>query len=444
MEDCSICCEQYNKSSRKAIECNFCAKRACAACIRTYLLSVDDPHCMHCKRPWTDDMVDTSLTNVFLTGPLKKHREDVLLLRERSLLPDTQLTVENIYRQNTMRTEIARIERELYDARVRLSRSLRGGVDHSATSAERRQFIKPCPAEGCRGFLSTQYNCGLCSTKVCPDCHEIKTDGAHECNDDLVASVAAIKKDSKPCPKCGAMIHRIYGCDQMFCTAPNCNTPFSWNTGNIITHDRMHNPHYYAYMQTIRGGTIGRELDDIPCGGMPTGRQLVSAILDPFGLSSPSTTVKDKLLKDGVLRNYTTIITMHRFAVHLQDAELNRYPAVPDVIDPVVNQDLRIRFLMKEIDDKRFKEILQQREKHRKKSHAIHQILSTIANVSSDLFRNIIVQKGDPAFISTAMEQMCALRNYSNDSLATVSKKYACVVPELTLQWSVPLTTIRW
>jgi hypothetical protein len=39
--------------------------------------------------------------------------------------------------------------------------------------AERRQFIKPCPADDCRGFLSSQWKCGTCNIWTCPDCHVI-------------------------------------------------------------------------------------------------------------------------------------------------------------------------------------------------------------------------------------------------------------------------------
>ena len=31
-----------------------------------------------------------------------------------------------------------------------------------STKTERKAFIKRCPADDCRGFLSSQWKCGLC------------------------------------------------------------------------------------------------------------------------------------------------------------------------------------------------------------------------------------------------------------------------------------------
>ena len=64
---------------------------------------------------------------------------------------------------------------------------------------ERRKFMKACPAEGCRGFLSTQWKCGMCSTHVCSKCFVIKpVDGAgnfieHECKESDLQSADLIR-----------------------------------------------------------------------------------------------------------------------------------------------------------------------------------------------------------------------------------------------------------
>lgn len=96
-----------------------------------------------------------------------------------------------------------------------------------AAEPEKRAFIKACPVTDCRGFLSTQWKCGICDVKVCNKCHDpmvIKPlprlesalqiqDGApHICDADKVASVKLIAAESKPCPKCGTAISKTYGC----------------------------------------------------------------------------------------------------------------------------------------------------------------------------------------------------------------------------------------
>ena len=125
MGDCLICCDTLNKSTRRPVTCRFCDVAVCTTCVQRYLLSIDDPECMNCKKPWTNDMVDSALTRTFVYGPLKKHREDVLLNRERSLLPDTQLDVEAIAAQKVIREEIRKIEVHLGETRWRLHRCVR-------------------------------------------------------------------------------------------------------------------------------------------------------------------------------------------------------------------------------------------------------------------------------------------------------------------------------
>ena len=72
-------------------------------------------------------------------------------------------------------------------------------------------------AEDCRGFLSENYKCDLCQQTTCPDCNEIMEEG-HTCDEEAVQSAELIKKETKPCPKCGIRIFKIDGCDQMWCT----------------------------------------------------------------------------------------------------------------------------------------------------------------------------------------------------------------------------------
>jgi hypothetical protein len=440
---CQICCEAFNRSQRRQVTCSFCSALMCAACVQKYLVTVDDPDCMVCKRPWTLDKVEACMTKAWVQGTLKKHRETVLLNRERSLLPATQLEVQRLQRIEQMRAEVKRIERALWDARNSLRRAMRGvSADAEAADVAHRQFVKPCPMPNCRGYLSTQYKCGLCSATVCPDCHEVKQRGQpHECDPGLVASVRAIQQDSKPCPKCGAMIFRIYGCNQMFCTAPGCNTAFCWRTLRILDAQRIHNPHYYEYLQRQRGSApIGRELDDIPCGGMPTVRSLTNAVLTANGYGIGA----DRLVREAILARHSELFAMHRFATHVQDVELHRYAAAPDTVNPATNRDLRIRYLTGRISEKRFKEILQQREKQRRKYDAINQVLATVGNVAADMFRMVVIHTASAASVKDSMDNMLALRSYANESLESISRRYSCVVPYLPHNWMPPLHTVRY
>ena len=88
------------------------------------------------------------------------------------------------------------------------------------------------------------------------------------------------------------------GCIQMWCTM--CATAFSWRTGTVINGATLHNPHYYDYMQQ-RLGRLDRNPADIPCGGMPTYRELVMAL-----------SVKSGTHQSGACANIST----HRLVAH--------------------------------------------------------------------------------------------------------------------------------
>ena len=126
--------------------------------------------------------------------------------------------------------------------------------------------------ENCRGFLSSSWKCGLCNSFICPDCHAVKSerqDDNHVCDEEVKATIAMIKTETRPCPKCSHAIFKIDGCDQMWCT--QCHTAFSWRTG-AISSGRIHNPHFIQFER--EGGHLGRTPGDVPCGGPPNARTL--------------------------------------------------------------------------------------------------------------------------------------------------------------------------
>jgi len=89
---------------------------------------------------------------------------------------------------------------------------LNQALQNSHVTQEKKKFVRRCTNDGCRGFLSTQWKCGLCEHWVCPDCFEVKgteKNSEHTCKPENVESANLIKKDTKPCPSCGEMIMKI-------------------------------------------------------------------------------------------------------------------------------------------------------------------------------------------------------------------------------------------
>ncbi len=80
---------------------------------------------------------------------------------------------------------------------------------------EKKKFVRRCTVTGCNGFLSTAWKCEMCENWSCPDCFEVKgldRNAEHVCTADNLATAELLRRDTKPCPKCGEMISKIDGC----------------------------------------------------------------------------------------------------------------------------------------------------------------------------------------------------------------------------------------
>jgi hypothetical protein len=225
------------------------------------------------------------------------------------------------------------------------------------TTVVRREFLMRCPAADCRGFLSTAYKCGVCDHYTCPDCLEhlgASKNIEHKCDANTVETAKAIKKETRPCPKCGARIFKIDGCSQMFCTIEGCQTAFDWNTGQVVS-GRIHNPHYYEWMRR-QNREIPRTPGDIPGGGN-------AADAPPF--------MGGNLIVLNTLFNWTLpinkkdevrdLFNIHRNIVHITRVEIPRFRPQDD--NQVLYQEPLVAYLLNELGDDELKHKLQRKEK---------------------------------------------------------------------------------
>ena len=426
MTDCQICCE----TSSKNINCQFCEFECCIKCVKRYLLdNTSDPHCMSCKKKWTRDFLDQNLPKTFISKELKKHREEILLDREKSLLPSTQTLVEREIR----RRDHQKIINDFYKRRRELVQELKETNNNitdtyrsmhygnSKSNEEKKEFVRKCPVENCMGYLSTQWKCGICNIHVCSNCHEIKGENRnteHTCLEANVETAKLVMKETKPCPSCSIRIYKIDGCDQMYCTS--CNTPFSWRTGQKVISGVIHNPHYYEFMRNRDNGAMPRQLGDIPCGGLPN-------------IYEVNRTIKTLQLPP---RHDTsvTLYQIHRLISHIQYTEMHRYEY--EEITGNTNSDLRIRYMLKEISEKDFQMTLQKREKKNQKCLEISQILQMFLDTSSEIFRNIVSQTTIQN-IEIEINTLEKLRSYVNENLSVISRRFNCVVPITLDDWIV-------
>jgi hypothetical protein len=381
------------------------------------------------------DFMASAFNKTFVNTKFKAIRENVLFEREKGLMPTTQTFVEKILavqghkehlkelhqRRAKLREDLNMIRDDMYMVLQQI-RLVEYGNLAEETINEKRQFVRQCPTSNCKGFLSTQWKCGICSVWVCPECHEIKgytRDADHTCKPENVETAKLIAKESKPCPNCSVPICKISGCSQMYCTS--CHTPWNWNTGKIVTHGAIHNPHFYE-LQRQNGGQI-REHADIPCGGFPLpvvfGRQL-KTIIEPVPLKPGSKQAKENA---SFVQRLTGKL---QGLVHMWEVEAVRYRQ-NIVLD---NIELRAKYMMNQITEEKFKQQLQQKEKAVRKKAEYFAILNTLRDVSLDIIA-IMMQAKNMNELIKLDQDLIQVWTDADINLGVVATKYNCKKPML-------------
>ena len=404
---CNVCVETFNRSTHACITCQFCDFQACKKCQETYLTSSsENAHCMNCKHEWNYKTLISLFTRKFVDSVYKKHSEKVLLERERALLPATQPIVEEQQRQETIKKDIFNLQKQIRDLQYQVSVSKRELC--KTPENEKQTFIQKCHYENCRGFLNSEWKCGICEMMTCSNCHEVKgVKALHTCKPENVKTAKLLAKDTKPCPKCATPIFKIEGCDQIWCT--QCQTPFSWKTGRV-ENGVIHNPHYFEWLR--KNGNGERNLLEVRC-GREIDNHFISRIV---GVSS--------------LR----MSTICRNIVHIRRVELPRY--VINVVND--NQDLRVNYLTQKITEEKFKSLLQKRNREKTKKRDIANILNMYIDSSTDILYRFLNQcKKDKVCGNTVhsiifiehkyISELKSLITYTNSCFTDVSDLYKSV-----------------
>jgi len=482
-ETCTICAENYTAIIRKKCVCKYCNNDACSKCIERYLLDRhEDAHCLKCRVNYNDAALHEICTKTYLNQVYFKHRQEVLINRERANLPGLQqeainakLVRENDAKIAEIRKEIAGIRlqrdevmnryntvismyysklatkekeeaykfkieadkiieecnhfRELISNKEKDINQIRWGPINGVTPVkaeeEKKKFIRRCTREGCQGFLSTAWKCGICEYYSCSKCFKNKTkkqDDPHECTKEDLETAELIKKDCKPCPNCGEFIMKTSGCSQMWCIS--CQTPWDWTTGKIVTNGIIHNPHYYEWMKR-NGGAAPRNPADIPCGGYPTVWELRRM---PKGINPH---ISNKFHE------------FHRICQELQDISERGYRSH---IDNATTSGINVKFLLGDFDEKRWGQNLAKTEKKRKRDNEVQEIfvafrmvavelINRVQNYDDGTIRNfsLLTAFNAEEFINNLDIEIQALIIMINDALRNVSTSYCYSVPYINM-----------
>lgn len=446
-EECQICFDKFNGSSRKKCSCQYCQVSYCRECVGNWLTSIiDEPRCPNgaCKKAWSREYTDSIMTKVWRDSVYREYREKLLMDRERSLLPSTQPRIEAINEANRLEREVVGqmrerrkelqqeirrlqleengIQTQIWDIQNTIARMRTGeGVDEAASKAH-KAFVRRCPAEGCRGFLSTAWKCGVCELYSCSECHEVKgvaRDTAHTCDPNNVETAKLLSKDTKPCPKCGEMITKIDGCDQMWCVS--CHTAFSWKTGQAAT-GIVHNPHFYEWQRRQNNGDAPRVPGDLPCGGLMDWTLIRQSVM-PANKAYPA---------------WLSILELaHRRINHVINVDMREVN--PDTNNVNNNIDLRIDYLLKNIDDNAMMNTLIMREKKMEKDRELRRIYETLTGAATDIFRRIYDVAGEKGkgvenFIPL-MNELDELRKFINEALDVLRRRYSATIHGFDTNW---------
>ena len=448
--ECNICCDSFNNSSRKCIQCEYgsCNYNACIACVRAYLLtSINEPHCMECKQPWTAKFM-LALRKNWLTEIYKPNKEKFLCDIELSKLSETMPAAERykiaqkekVIRANLaeklkhLKNEIAKVNNEIGESHRRELNLHRDAGGAAEAPSERKVFFMSCPASTCNGMLSTQYKCGICEMYTCSACHEIigahKTD-EHTCDPNDVASADAIKKETKQCPGCHNRIYRIEGCSQMWCTG--CHTAFDWNTGRKVQGDRLHNPHWLEYQRSQNpSGQAQRAPGDVPCGGLVAMYEIRK--------------LKDNLPKDvkGQALGKVVQEKLYRLVSEITNNEIRVLRRQCQVVCDFEKQ--RVEYIVGEKTKEELAKFIYSCHRKKQKSTELVHIFELLGAVGIDMFNRLtvgldhnirIVPNELQATVEKEIKEYDALRLHCNGLFAVISNTYGQVVPQINEKWEL-------
>ena len=404
---CTICIEKYTKKLRLEILCVKCAFSCCKCCFKKYITDTKKyPQCISCHHIFDIDFLIKNLGKYFFLTTYKSIMEDILFDYEKSMLPNIQNRLkEQLETIHRLRTNVDKLQILKYLKKI----------NSTPKDDNKNPFVKKCPLGGCRGFLSVNFDCSICETKVCRDCGVIipRESGEiphHICRAEDIANVKLLSDNTKPCPKCGEGIYKIDGCMQMFCTT--CNTGFDWMSGKIIT-KKFNNPHYLKWrLEHERKEGIVINDGDVKCN---RNIEDMWMIIDNIRINL--------YYEEYIFQLTHNPMQMLVFLGELQDYIIPKF-TVNDLED---NEELRISYILGILSVKEFKSGLYSRYKKKIIKMDVYNVLTLFKNCIIDIMYRLLnpytteIEKFEE--LEKETEQIII---YCNDCFEYIKYKYSC------------------
>lgn len=485
-ESCLVCLENYAQTRQK-VSCEKCEYHACQGCVQRYLEEKQaEPHCMNCKEEFSMLFVYSNLQKPWLTTSMKEIRCNNLFQEEKSVFPHCQDMVLNYRHSKELTDRNDAIKKEISELRAKMRelqnssqfyknmvqeykrshyrvnlREVDTEENRNRVAAHSGGLVLQCQDEKCNGFLCNRtYMCNSCGKKTCPSCHTIADDDNHQCKEEDLESVRLLQQDTKSCPKCSMGVHKIEGCDQMFCTA--CKTPFSWATGRIIVGSRLHNPHYFDWLreQSV-DGEIPRQEGDEPLErvdvadryNLPSIRE--REIWAEIGLIDPSKRdsmgdckwrefrrrkLESKCVESDMLYDVESMMAFYRSMRDRLQSFLQNTETLNNTHGN--SSDLRLKFLLNQIDEQEFKSQLYKKDKNKTREDEFKKVyLKT--------FNNVVQALGEIKSFEAIQKTKDSIRSIcisADGDLKLARKYFGGSVPFLLLdnyQWHLQRATLH-
>lgn len=469
--ECQICVEQYNKSTRTPITCVKCDFVCCKICFKRFITDEESAHllsCMSCHVQFDRTSLYTRLGQNFMKSVYKNIRENVLYEEEKSFFPATLEIIERELEITRLRTErdqldskydsirhsrmiplkelrynkevmevckaidlymqlrndVEIVDEQLRDERSSISAKIHEMEQTKNGAAKPKTYVLACTKEDCRGMLSIEnknekgnYVCMICSSETCDHCRMGISDDSHECDPDILKTVEFMNSTSKPCPQCGIPIFKISGCNQMFCTG--CHVSFEWTTLRI-NNGAVHNPHHAQWLRETKNRP--REVADVVCAREPT---MDMALDIAAGMEDAIMRCKDKKLKEEATELLDYVFEMVRTSIHHHNVSVRTLSRAHG--RHRANQYLRIEYLKGDMSEFAFKKRIQKNDKASSKREELLHVVLLYRDALADILSPFIDNTRHPIgrWIELAKE-IRALEKYCNDCLLSISDTYGC------------------
>lgn len=468
-QECQICVEPFNKSTRAPITCVKCEFVCCKVCFKRFITDLESANllsCMSCHVQFDRTSLHTRLGQNFMRTKYRDIRENVLYEEEKSFFPATLEIIEKELEIQRLRTErdqldskydtirvnrlvplkelrynkevmevckaidmymqlrndVEIVDEQLRDERASISAKIHEMEYTKNGTTKPKTYVLACTKTDCRGMLSIEnknekgnYVCVICTSETCEKCRMEISDDNHECDPNVLMTVEYMNSTSKPCPQCGIPIHKISGCNQMFCTG--CHASFEWTTLRI-NNGAVHNPHHAQWLRETRNRP--REVNDVVCAREPT---MDMALDIAASMEDSIRRCKDQKVKEAAGTELDYVFEMIRTSIHHHNVtiralarEQNRHR---------VNQYLRIEFLKGDISESMFKKRIQSNDKASSKRNELLHVVMLYRDAMADILSPFLdrSKKNIQQWMDFAKE-IRALEKYCNECFGSISLTY--------------------